>query len=97
MRYAPRLRTIALKRQRVDVDAPVGLVFEVVASAGKKVGEVEGGSVVEFESVWRDRVVSTVEEDFSIRRGKFAIGGSRGHWSMSRGVWRPPSATAQHR
>lgn len=62
MKSAPSLRTISLQRQTVDVDAPVGLVFEVIASAGKKVGVVEGGSVVEFESAWRDRVVTTVEE-----------------------------------
>ncbi len=62
MRPASRLRTIALKRQTVNVDAPAGLVFEVVASAGKKIRDIEGGTVVEFESVWRGRVVRTVEE-----------------------------------
>lgn len=62
LRSASRLRTIALNRQSVEVDAPAGLVFEVVASAGKKIRDIEGGTVVEFESVWRDRVVRTVEE-----------------------------------
>ncbi|HVM35470.1 MAG TPA: SRPBCC family protein [Actinomycetota bacterium] len=56
------MRTISLKRQAIEVDAPRDLVFEVVASAGKKIRDVDGGKVVEFETRWRHRSIKTVEE-----------------------------------
>lgn len=56
------LRRIALKDQSVEVAAPRELVYEVVSSAGKKVGETDLGHLVEFETRWRDRVIKTVEE-----------------------------------
>ncbi len=56
------MRTISLNRQTIEVDAPRELVFEVVASAGKKVRDVDQGKVVEFETQWRDRSIKTVEE-----------------------------------
>ena len=55
------MRTVALKRQEVEVAAPRELVFEVVASAGKTVGDSAEGKLVEFETRWRDRVIKTVE------------------------------------
>ncbi len=51
-----------MKRQTVEVAAPRELVFEVVASAGKTVGDTERGKLVEFETHWRDEVIKTVEE-----------------------------------
>ncbi len=56
------MRRVALKTQRVEVAAPRELVYEVVSSAGKKVGETERGKMVEFETPWRGRVIKTVEE-----------------------------------
>jgi len=57
-----RLRSVSLKHHIVHVDAPAQLVFEVVGSAGKKIRDIEGGAIVEFESEWRGRIVRTVEE-----------------------------------
>lgn len=54
-------RQVALKAQKVEVSASRELVFEVVASAGKKVGESPEGKLVEFETRWRGRVITTVE------------------------------------
>lgn len=56
------MRKVELKRQSVDVAAPPELVFEVVASAGKTVGKTERGSLVEFETTWREKVIKTIEE-----------------------------------
>ena len=50
-----------LRPQRVRVAAPRELVYEVIASAGKDVGESGGGRLVEFETEWRGRVFKTVE------------------------------------
>ncbi len=50
-----------LKTQSVGVAAPRELVFEVVAAAGKDVGEVEDGRLVEFETEWAGRVITTTE------------------------------------
>jgi hypothetical protein len=61
----PRLnrtpRSVALKRHKIDVAAPRELVFEVIASAGRSVGETYEGKLVEFETRWRGRVIKTVE------------------------------------
>lgn len=54
-------RQIALRPQKVEVAAPRELVFEVVASAGKKVGESPEGKLFEFETRWREKVIRTVE------------------------------------
>ena len=50
-----------LKTQRVRIGAPRELVFEVIASAGKDVGETEGERLIEFETEWQGRVFKTVE------------------------------------
>ncbi len=58
----PRLsRQVTVKSQRVEVAAPRELVFQVVASAGKKVGEIAEGRLVEFETRWRGKVIKTIE------------------------------------
>lgn len=51
-----------LKRQTVHVAAPRELTFEVVAAAGKKIGDTDNGIVVEFETRWGGRSIKTVEE-----------------------------------
>jgi len=56
------LKTLRLRRQIVEVDAPQKLVFEIVASAGKTVGRNDAAQLVEFETEWRGRVMKTVEE-----------------------------------
>ncbi len=56
------MRTLKLKQQTVAVEAPRELVFEVVASAGKTVGETDGAKLVEFETEWQQRVIKTTEE-----------------------------------
>ena len=56
-----------LRTQRVRVAAPRELLFEVIASAGEDVGEIEGGRLVEFESEWRGRVFKTTEAVVYVR------------------------------
>jgi len=46
---------------KVDVAAPGELLFEVIASAGRVVGDTHEGKLVEFETSWRDQVIKTVE------------------------------------
>lgn len=53
-----------LKTQSIGVAAPRELVFEVVASAGKDLGENEDGRLVEFQTEWADRVITTTEAVF---------------------------------
>jgi hypothetical protein len=43
------------------VEAPRELVFEVVSSAGKEVGEAGHEKLIEFETTWRGQVYRTVE------------------------------------
>lgn len=50
-----------LRSQEIRVAAPQELVFDVIASAGKRVGETEDAQLIEFESEWRGRVFKTVE------------------------------------
>lgn len=50
-----------LKTQSVGVAAPRELVFEVVASGGKDVGQAEDGRLVEFQTEWGGRVITTTE------------------------------------
>lgn len=61
-RKEPELRRVRLKRQTVRVAAPRALTFEVVASAGRRMGETDNGILVEFETQLGDRVIKTVEE-----------------------------------
>lgn len=50
-----------LKTQSIEVAAPRELVFEVVAAAGKDIGEAEDGRLVEFETEWAGRIIKTTE------------------------------------
>ncbi len=54
-------RQISLTPQRVRVEAPRALVFEVVASAGKTLERTGDEKLVEFESRFRKQVVRTTE------------------------------------
>jgi hypothetical protein len=56
------LKQVRLKRQTVQVAAPRELTFEVVAAAGKKIGETEDAILVEFETQVRGRTIKTIEE-----------------------------------
>lgn len=50
-----------LKPQRIRIQAPRELVFDVIASAGKEIGDAEGERLVEFETRWRGRSYKSTE------------------------------------
>ncbi len=50
-----------LRQQSVTVTAPRELVYEVVAAAGRTVGNLEYGRLVEFETSWRGETIKTFE------------------------------------
>ena len=50
-----------LRPQRVTVSAPRELVYEVVAAAGRTVGDLEHGRLIEFETSWRGETIKTFE------------------------------------
>lgn len=50
-----------LKTQGIRIQAPRELVFDLIASAGKEVGETGEERLVEFETRWRGRVYKSTE------------------------------------
>ncbi len=50
-----------LRSQGIRIEAPRDLVFDVIASAGKQVGETGEETLVEFETRWRGRVYKSTE------------------------------------
>lgn len=50
-----------LRPQELRIEAPRELVFDVIASAGKEIGEAGEERLVEFETRWRGRVYKSTE------------------------------------